>query len=279
MIKLTYFIIKILNKLVLKHHIAEKEAISLYKYLYNISIEGLGYKNIGNTNTSGEKQVVQLLNNFYKKTTNPITIFDVGANIGQYQRMLVENLTVANNIYSFEPANDSFSILNREKKNNVKNFQFGFGNELQKVTLYKDKNKSQLASIYKKTENDYYQLKPMDIEETIHLRTIDDFCEEEEISKIDFLKLDIEGHEFFALKGAERMLNQNKINFIQFEFGPANIDSRTFLRDFYNLLSSQFYLYRLTKSTIIPLRSYNETDEIFLPSNYIAINKIINISL
>ncbi|HRP59265.1 MAG TPA: FkbM family methyltransferase [Vicingus sp.] len=279
MIKLTYFIIKILNKLVLKNHIAEKEANTLYKYLYDISIEGLGYKNIGNTNTSGEKQVAELLNNFYKKTINPITIFDVGANVGQYQFMLTENLTVANNIYSFEPANDSFSILNREKKNNVKNFQFGFGNELQKVTLYKDKNKSQLASIYKKTENDYYQLKPMDIEETIHLRTIDDFCEEEKISKIDFLKLDIEGHEFFALKGAERMLNQNKINFIQFEFGPANIDSRTFLRDFYNLLSSQFYLYRLTKSTIIPLRSYNETDEIFLPSNYIAINKIINISL
>lgn len=279
MIKLTYFIIKILNKLVLKNHIAEKEANTLYKYLYDISIEGLGYKNIGNTNTSGEKQVAELLNNFYKKTINPITIFDVGANVGQYQCMLTENLTVANNIYSFEPAKDSFNILNREKINNVRNFQFGFGNEQQNVTLYKDEKKSQLASIYKKTDNDYYNLKSMDIEETIHLRTIDDFCEEEKISIIDFLKLDIEGHEFFALKGAERMLNQNKINFIQFEFGPANIDSRTFLRDFYNLLSSQFYLYRLTKSTIIPLRSYNETDEIFLPSNYIAINKIINISL
>lgn len=279
MIKITYFIIKILNKLALKHHIAEKEAISLYKYLYNISIEGLGYKNIGNTNTSGEKQVAQLLNNIYKKTTNPITIFDVGANVGQYQRMLVENLNIPNNIYSFEPAIDSFGILNKEKQNNVRNFQHGFGDKEQTVTLYKDENKSQLASIYKKTDNDYYNLKSMDIEETIHLRTIDDFCEDEKISKIDFLKLDIEGHEFFALKGAERMLNQNKINFIQFEFGPANIDSRTYLRDFYNLLSSQFYLYRLTKSTIIPIRSYNETDEIFLPSNYIAINKIINTSL
>lgn len=82
MIKLTYFIIKILNKLVLKNHIAEKEANTLYKYLYDISIEGLGYKNIGNTNTSGEKQVAELLNNFYKKTINPITIFDVGANVG-----------------------------------------------------------------------------------------------------------------------------------------------------------------------------------------------------
>ncbi|MCW8912410.1 MAG: FkbM family methyltransferase [Flavobacteriales bacterium] len=279
MIKFTYYILRVLNKLVLKKHFASKNALFLFDYMHELAIEGLGYKNIGNTLTSGEKQVVELLNNHYKKTKNPITIFDVGANVGQYQRMLAENLNIPSNIYSFEPANDSFGILNTDKQNNVRNFQFGFGDKQQKVTLYKDENKSQLASIYKKTDNDYYNLKSMDIEETIYLRTIDDFCEEEKISKIDFLKLDIEGHEFFALKGAESMLSQNRINFIQFEFGPANIDSKTYLKDFYSLLSTHYSFYRLTKSTIIPLVNYSETNEIFLPSNYIAINKNKNIIL
>lgn len=273
MIKFTYYILRVLNRLVLKKYYANKRAFFLFNYMHDVAIEGLGYKNIGNINTSGEKQVVELLNNHYKKTDNPITIFDVGANVGQYQRMLVENLNIPNNIYSFEPAIDSFGILNKEKQNNVRNFQYGFGDKQQTVTLYKDENKSQLASIYKKTDNDYYNLKSMDIEETIHLRTIDNFCEEEKISKIDYLKLDIEGHELFALKGAENMLNQNRINFIQFEFGPANIDSRTYLRDFYNLLSDKYIIYRITRTDIIPIKEYKDINEVFLPSNYLAVSK------
>ena len=48
-------------------------------------------------------------------------------------------------------------------------------------------------------------------------------------SKIDLLKLDVEGHELYLLS-AKKFIS--KISVIQFEFGGCNIDTRTYFRDF-----------------------------------------------
>jgi len=42
--------------------------------------------------------------------------------------------------------------------------------------------------------------------------TIDDFVERNNIQKIDFIKMDIEGAEFAALKGAEKTLHSTSPN-------------------------------------------------------------------
>lgn len=36
--------------------------------------------------------------------------------------------------------------------------------------------------------------------ENIHLRTVDDFSKENNIEHIDFMKIDVEGYEYFVLK-------------------------------------------------------------------------------
>ena len=64
-----------------------------------------------------------------------------------------------------------------------------------------------------------------------------------------------------------------KVKLIQFEFGGSNIDSKTYLRDFWEFLSKKnFCLYRITPKGNILLNEYHEKEEIFLFSNFIAIN-------
>jgi hypothetical protein len=60
------------------------------------------------------------------------------------------------------------------------------------------------------------------------------------------MKMDIEGHELFALRGAQRSLAAGKIGALAFEFGCGDINSRTFFRDYWELLTAaNFAIYRI----------------------------------
>jgi hypothetical protein len=82
--------------------------------------------------------------------------------------------------------------------------------------------------------------------------------------------LDIEGHELNALKGAKEMINKNAIDFIQFEFGGCNIDSRTYFQDFFYLLKNKFKIYRILTDGLFEIVEYKETHEVFITVNYLA---------
>jgi hypothetical protein len=89
--------------------------------------------------------------------------------------------------------------------------------------------------------------------------------------EIDFVKLDIEGYEFNALKNFGEALQ--KIKMIQFEFGGACIDCKVFFQDFWYFFTRyNFILYRVTPLGYKRITMYREIDECFLMSNYFAIN-------
>jgi len=60
---------------------------------------------------------------------------------------------------------------------------------------------------------------------------------------------------------------------IQFEFGPANIYSRTYFYDFWTLLAAEFDIYRVIPKGIVPIGYYGEHREIFLTTNYLAVRR------
>jgi FkbM family methyltransferase len=94
-----------------------------------------------------------------------------------------------------------------------------------------------------------------------------------DIAQIDFLKLDVEGHELEALTGAGELLHERKIGAIQFEFGGANVDSRTFVRDFWDLLvrGHGYTLYRLVPGRRLRMiTEYSVTLERFVWQNMLA---------
>jgi len=68
------------------------------------------------------------------------------------------------------------------------------------------------------------------------------------------MKIDAEGHELEIFKGAIRMINENKIGMLQFDFNLHNIYSRVFLRDFFRILPN-YNIYRLDTERLIPIHN------------------------
>ena len=60
----------------------------------------------------------------------------------------------------------------------------------------------------------------------------------------------------------------------QFEFGGTNIDTRTYFRDFwYFFKECGFILYRITPLGAELIRTYRESDEYFMTTNFIAVKR------
>ena len=244
----------------------------LFEDLYSISMKGMNIGGGGGTSSSGEINTIKYIKS---KLTKPNSVFfDVGANIGSYTQLLLQHLDNDSRIFSFEPSIRTFDKLKSNiSSSNVSLFNFGFGESNSKVTLYSNKERSGLASVYNR-RLDHFGI-DMSIKEEIELWSLDSFCKENNIEVIKFLKIDVEGHEISVLKGAKELIKQGKIHFIQFEFGGCNIDSRTYFQDFYYLLKPNYLLYRIVKDGIFKIENYKEMYEAFTTTNYLAelINK------
>lgn len=245
---------------------------SFWETLYNLSLKQMNFGNGGEFSQSGELFVLKFIQNKLEKESN-IIIFDVGANIGNYSKAVNEIYTSKTKIFSFEPSKRTFELFLKNTLNleNIIPHNFGFSDKEHNQILYSNSEGSGLASVYHR-KLDHYGIN-MDKTEKIKLTTLDNFCNENNISRIHFLKLDVEGHEISALNGAKNMIENKKIDFIQFEFGGCNIDSRTYFQDFYYLLKDNYKIYRILKDSIQELPSYKETYEIFVTINYLAVKR------
>ena len=208
------------------------------------------------------------LNNF--KIVNPV-ILDVGANIGNWSRLVNSQLTNCE-IYAFEPSRETFLALAEfaNDEPNIHIHNFGCGERDASQNLYYDELKSGMASLSKR------DLRHLNIDfeefESVDIRRLDTFLSDLSL-KPDAVKIDVEGHELAVLKGLGDLICGFKV--IQFEFGGTDIDSRIFFRDFWTFFESKkFDLYRLSPKGKIRVASYQETDEVFSFSTYFAIAKI-----
>lgn len=243
-----------------------------WEKVHLLSLEKMNFGNGGDFYHSGELFVARYIQKKLAKESN-IIIFDVGANVGDYANALIKIFTENSKIYSFEPSKKAYALF-LEKNRNIDNIvpnNFGFSDIEHSPSLFTNFEGSGLASVYQR-KLDHIDI-AMDKSEQIQLTTIDNYCVKNRIDRINFLKLDIEGHEFSALKGGMNMIINKKIDFIQFEFGGTNIDSRTYFQDFYYFLKDNYNLYRILKDGIFELTRYKETYEIFSAINYLAVKK------
>ena len=239
--------------------------------LLEVAHKEMGVNNYGSNKETGEEFLLKsFLKTRYKD--QPITIFDVGANSGEYSLMLKDIFPVAN-IYSFEPNPITFRILEEKTKliNNIQSFSVGLGSTESTMEIYTYKNDlaSEHASVIKEVMVSLHQSDQVENFQ-VPIICLDNFCKDHSIEKIDFLKIDTEGFELEVLKGATKLINEKKIEIIQFEFNEMNIYSKAFLNDFYKILPDCKF-YRLSKDKLIPLGAYNSSYEIFRYQNIIAL--------
>jgi len=226
----------------------------------------------GNVENSGEKSILKKLQSLKQER---YCLFDVGANKGDFTKMILDYFNNNNiEVHSFEPSKATFESL----KNNIKSDKVilnnkGLGKEAGTFPFYTDFPGSGTASLTKR-KMDCYGV-DFDYSEDVSIETLDAYCLANNIKNIDLLKIDVEGHELDVVEGSKEMLKRKMIKMISFEFGGCNIDTSTFLRDFYYLFNEfGFLLYRITPSGYFyPLDNYSENLELFRTTNFIGIRK------
>ena len=222
------------------------------------------YNNIDfNMETNGEFAIIDRLFN-----TPPKVLFDVGANIGKWSSKVCERFPLAQ-LHSFEIAPAVHALLQRRLQNtNVVINGFGLSDQIKTLKLKYHPDRNELSSLHIDATHFPFAWEIIDAQVT----TGDAYCRQYGVESIDFLKIDTEGHDLSVLRGFSEMLAQNKIVAIQFEYNEMAIFSRTYLRDFYELLSERYEIGR-----ILPMgaafKNYVPMDENFLPANFLAIAK------
>jgi FkbM family methyltransferase len=230
---------------------------------YYLSLHGLGIFNFKNFKISGEAWLLRKLAPGIK------TVFDVGANQGNYAMLLIQHNPNIN-IYAFEPHPKTFNCLKILASDSIKIFNIGFGTETKNCLIYdyEEEDGSSHATLYPESLQ-----APSEhiIEHVVKIIRLDEQAEQMGLSKIDLLKIDTEGHEYDVLQGAGQWLRSDKIGIIHFEFNEMNVVSKHFLKDFFELLS-EYRLYRLLPAGLLELNYHPLRCEIFAYQNIIAIH-------
>ena len=164
-----------------------KNAFGLYKPMYKL------FKN------KQDAFEIELLKKHIKQND---TVLDIGANIGFYATILSDIVGEKGLVHCFEPDSKNFEHLKKTTADfkNIKINNKAVGPKTEKLKIYTSKNLNVDHRTYKPEEYD----KEIEIDAV----SIDDHLATD--PKVDFIKMDIQGSEIYALKGMENLLIKNK---------------------------------------------------------------------
>jgi FkbM family methyltransferase len=243
----------------------------LFELMYEFSMKG---QNIGMGRAfrvSGESWVADYIVKYFKSQKDKVIIFDVGANSGEHAAYFLKRCGYT--IYSFEPLPGAFQRLveNTRDFENAININSALGDKIEQATLYTPTEFAVQASLHKIDFSDALVKVNANKKIKVSVNTLDNFCKTNKISKIHFLKVDIEGHELQMFDGSKDMLSKNLICFIQFEFGGGiNPQFRIFFKDFWNLFSDNYKIYRVLQNGLYEIKNYDVRWEQYYCTNFVA---------
>lgn len=180
------------------------------KKLIKTIFKHLGIK-IEKTKEIGENPFADM-KSFAKKSTS-LLVFDIGAHKGESIELFRKHFP-STIIHSFEPNKDTFIDLKNNVSNlkNIHPWNLGIGSATGEIKFYTN-TRSDMSS-FLPLGKDGWGSESVSTAKTI---TIDQFCANQNIQEIDILKMDAQGFELEILKGAEQMLENNKIRMIYCE--------------------------------------------------------------
>jgi FkbM family methyltransferase len=177
---------------------------------------------------------------------------DIGCHKGEILNLFIKYAPKGVH-YAFEPIPFLYDELKVKYKENALVFPFALAANSGESTFQIVKN----ALAYSGIKQRKYKLKNPEIEEvTVPLKTLDEVIPENE--KIRLIKIDVEGGELGVLKGAKRVLRQNK-PIVIFEFGKgASEFYNTYPTDIFHLLSVECHFKIYTLKSYIEKKKINQ---------------------
>lgn len=154
-------------------------------------------------------------------------VFDIGAHVGRYSVFPSRIIGNKGKVYSFEPVEENYwqlrTTLALNRCENVIPIHKAISDSISIVTINMfEPQYSSWSSLGMPvmTTPEGKKVQPHRKEE-VQSETIDNFCMEQNIKKIHFMKIDVEGYEFKAMIGAKNMLKDQLIDYICFEVSEA----------------------------------------------------------
>jgi FkbM family methyltransferase len=145
-----------------------------------------------------EREILHL----FKPSSNDVVV-DVGAHVGKYT-LYASKLAKKGKIIAIEPNKESFkTLIENLKLNNCKNvkaYNVATFDKKCKLKLWVTKDEGR-SSVIEKRGNNF---------EIVTAFSLSRILKDNEIKKVDWMKIDVEGAEIKVLKGAEKFLRKTK---------------------------------------------------------------------
>jgi FkbM family methyltransferase len=158
-----------------------------------------------------------------------MVVADVGAYVGELTLFFSRFCGPQGHVHAFEARSVSFNCLQAlcalARYKNITANHVALFNEEGRVRLrVYDEDHSSWCTLADRPLHEYgIDVSPVGSEE-VTATTLDDYCAERRVSRIDLLKIDVEGAEYDVLRGAQGLLEGKAIRCCVFEFGQTTLD-------------------------------------------------------
>ncbi len=204
-----------------------------------LALRANGYNNWRGNIESGEEFFIKNI----LAPTNPQLCIDIGANVGSYTLDLIRYTDA--DIISFEPIPEVFDELKDkfifQPRVIVENVGVGACND--NLTIHYNPNMLAHASFAAEVKKVSYVTNKEKM--VVPIVSLDSYCETNNITSIDFIKIDTEGYESEVFDGAKRVFNEIMPKFIQIEFNWHHLFRNKTLNYFAEQLP-KYDVYQLT---------------------------------
>jgi FkbM family methyltransferase len=203
--------------------------------------------------------------------SDQLVVSDVGAHVGEWTTYLLQQCNARGLgrvlITCFEPSPDSRAMLEKvaqeANSGRVAVIPKALSETIGTVDLHL--TGGGVSSLHEQATRPTVKLVRV---ETV---TLDAFCDDAGIERIDLVKIDAEGHDMAVIRGGTQLLERQAVGVLQFEYNHRWVMARAFLRDAFTLLVPLGY--RLGKVTPLGIEFYPRWHpdlETFSQRNYLA---------
>ncbi len=220
--------------------------------------------------TNGELLLLKLI----VALRNDGVFFDVGANRGDWSAEVL-SLNFKGRLVAVDPLPSNIENLKKRFPNSASFLpvQYALSDSIRDADFFSnvDENQSGTASLYNMNQIGYaVNLNTVKVK----CATLDSLAKDLNVKKIDFLKVDVEGHEYFVLSGAKSLLSEGLIDFIQIEFGHAARAAGVYLHDIIKLIDEYSYnAYVIKPNWFMPLNFTPFTENRYSYINFLLMRK------
>ncbi len=156
-------------------------------------------------------------------------IFDVGAHQGKMSK-LFNQIYFGARIFCFEPNTLFHNKLKKIGKNTAV-YNYAIGKKVEKKFLYLSNidltstlSKVDQKSLYLKFKKYILGKSKLSLSKKVSVMTLNQFCKNKKIKKIDLLKIDVEGYEHMVLLGSSKIIKNVSYIMIEIQKNDMYLD-------------------------------------------------------